>query len=193
MGIILVSGTPGTGKTTLASRLAKHMRYRFIDIGRLAEAENIYLRVDSKRNTKIIDEGRLAVRLEQQAKVHKGRLVMSSHYAEIVNPKLVRKVIVLRTHPEELKKRLSERGWSAAKIQENMEAEIVGVCSSNVLARYPRDKIYEIDTTALSAEETLRRAIAIVDSKGESYAIGSISWLNELEKENKLGKYIPIK
>lgn len=190
MGVILISGTPGTGKTTLASELARRIGYKFIDIGKLAELEHIYLSVDKKRNTKVIDERRLARRLEQEAKANDGKLVMASHYAEIFSPQLVDKVIVLRAHPEELRRRLVQRGWSASKVKENLEAEIVGVCSSNALARFGKRKVYEINTTSLQPNEVLRIAIEILESKDGSFIIGSINWLADLEKENKLGMYM---
>jgi adenylate kinase len=190
LGVILISGTPGTGKTTLASELARRIGYKFIDIGKLAELEHIYLSVDKKRNTKVIDERRLARRLEQEAKANDGKLVMASHYAEIFSPKLVDKVIVLRAHPEELRRRLVQRGWSASKVKENLEAEIVGVCSSNALARFGKRKVYEIDTTSLQPNEVLGIAIEILESKDGSFIIGSINWLADLEKENKLGMYM---
>jgi adenylate kinase len=190
LGVILISGTPGTGKTTLASELAKRIGYKFIDIGKLAELEYIYLSVDTERNTKVIDERRLARRLEQEAKANDGKLVMASHYAEIFSPQLVDKVIVLRAHPEELRRRLVQRGWSASKVKENLEAEIVGVCSSNALARFGKRKVYEINTTSLQPNEVLRIAIEILESKDGSFIIGSINWLADLEKENKLGMYM---
>ncbi|WXG43404.1 MAG: adenylate kinase family protein [Promethearchaeati archaeon SRVP18_Atabeyarchaeia-1] len=190
MGVVLISGTPGTGKTTLASGLARRLGYEFIDIGKLAEAEHIYLRIDARRNTKIIDEKRLAKRLEKEVRATHGNIVMASHYAEIVNPKLVDKVIVLRTRPEELRRRLLQRGWSVSKIGENLEAEIVGVCSSNALSRFGSHRTYEIDTTRLQPDQVLRIALEIFESKDESHTAGSIDWLAELEKEDKLGMYM---
>jgi adenylate kinase len=186
----LISGTPGTGKTTLATELAKSIKYKFIDMGELATSEHIYLKVDTKRNTKIIDERKLAKRLEKEIIANGGKVVASGHYAEILNPRLVERVIVLRTHPDELRRRLSQRGWSPEKIQENLEAEILGVCSSNVLRRYGKERVHEIDTTKLSPDDTLRIALEIIKSKDEIYAVGSINWLAELEKENKLGAYM---
>jgi adenylate kinase len=193
LGAILISGTPGTGKTTLAMELAKIIKYKFIDMGELATSEHIYLKVDAKRNTKIIDERKLAKRLEKEIIANGGKVVASGHYAEILNPRLVERVIVLRTHPDELRRRLSQRGWSAEKIQENLEAEILGVCSSNVLTRYGKERVHEIDTTKLSPNDTLRIALDIIKSKDEIYAVGSINWLAELEKENKLGAYMSEK
>jgi adenylate kinase len=189
LAVILISGTPGTGKTTLASELAKRLGYTFIDIGEYAAANHIYLGVDAKRNTKIINEQKLSKKLEKEARAADGKVIMSSHYAEILNPRLVEIVIVLRTHPDELKRRLIQRAWSPEKIQENLEAEILGVCSSNALTRYGRKRVYEIDTTGISPNETLKVAQEILQSRNETYSIGSISWLAQLEEENKLGSY----
>jgi adenylate kinase len=190
LGAILVSGTPGTGKTTIAKELAKRISYNFIDMGELAQNEHIYSDEDSERNTKIVDERKLAKRIEKEIVAKKGKIVISSHYAEIVNPRLVDRVIVLRTHPDKLRGRLHERGWSDRKIKENIEAEILGVCSFNALTKYGEGKIYEIDTTNISLDEALKIALEIIRSNGRSHVVGSINWLSELEKENRLSLYM---
>jgi len=190
LGAILISGTPGTGKTTIAKELATRMSYNFLDMGKLAEGEHIYLEVDTERNTKIIDEPKLAKRIEEEIATNKGRIVISSHYAEIVNPRPVDKVIVLRTHPDRLRERLSERGWSDHKIKENLEAEILGVCSFNALRKYGKERVFEIDTTNLTPNETLEKALEIIRSGGKSYIVGSVNWLAELERENRLNSYM---
>jgi len=190
LGAILISGTPGTGKTTLGKRLAQRINYQFIDIGEVAKREHIYLRDDPVRDTKIIDERKLAKRIEKEIIAMDEKVVASSHYAEIVSPKLVEKVIVLRTHPDELRRRLVERGWKTRKTEENLEAEILGVCSSNALRRYGKERVYEIDTTKISPDETLSLAAHIIESKSDVYTVGSIDWLEELEKENRLDSYI---
>lgn len=190
MGAILISGTPGTGKTTLAKELAKRINQKFIDIGELATREHLYLKSDPTRNTKIIDEPKLAKRIEKEIIASDGKVVASSHYAEIVNPKLVERVIVLRTHPDELRRRLDQRGWNPEKIQENLEAEILGVCSSNALIRYGKDKVNEIDTTKIPPDETLKVAVQIVECRCDTHLAGSINWLADLEKENRLDAYI---
>ncbi|WXG46014.1 MAG: adenylate kinase family protein [Candidatus Atabeyarchaeum deiterrae] len=189
MNSVLISGTPGTGKTTLATKLSECRGYGLIDMGRLAETEHIYVRIDAGRDTKIIDERKLSIRVEREIRSTKGKVIIPSHYAEIVKPKLVDKIIVLRTRPSELRKRLMHRGWSEGKIQENLEAEILGVCSYNALTKYGRSKVYEIDTTSLSPDETLKIALDILESKEESHIAGSIDWLAELE-ESELDLYM---
>jgi adenylate kinase len=190
LSAILISGTPGTGKTTLAKGLSQSINYKFIDIGEVAIREHIYLRDDPARNTKIIDEPKLAERLEKEIVAQDGKVVASSHYAEIVSPRLVKKVIVLRTHPDELRRRLIQRGWKTEKIKENLEAEVLGVCSSNALRRFGKGRVYEIDTTKMPPNETLSVALQIIESKSETHIAGSINWLEDLEKENRLDFYI---
>ena len=191
MGAILISGTPGTGKTTLGKRLAQLINYEFIDIGEIAKREHIYDSDDPVRDTKIINEPKLAKRIEKEIIAFNGKAVASSHYAEIISPKLVEKVIVLRTHPDELKRRLVLRGWKTDKTKENIEAEILGVCSSNALRKYGRERVYEIDTTKIPTDETLNIAVQIIQSNSQTHVVGSINWLEELERENRLDSYIP--
>jgi adenylate kinase len=190
LGVILVSGTPGTGKTTVAKELAKRISYNFIDMGKLAVSEHLYSDEDAERNTKIVDERKLAKRVEEEIVANNDKIIISSHYAEIVSPKLVDRVIVLRTHPDKLRGRLGERGWSDRKIKENIEAEILGVCSYNAVAKYGEGKVYEIDTTDLSPEESVEIALEITGSNGKSHVVGSIDWLSKLESENRLGSYM---
>jgi adenylate kinase len=190
LGAILISGTPGTGKTTLGRSLAQRINYEFIDIGEVAKREHIYVSDDPVRDTKIINEPKLAKRIEKEIIAVGGKAVASSHYAEIISPKLVEKVIVLRTHPDELKRRLVLRGWKTEKMEENLEAEILGVCSSNALRKYGRERVHEIDTTKIPADETLRVAVQIIESNSQAYIIGSINWLEELERANRLDSYI---
>ncbi len=59
MKTIIITGTPGTGKTTLAKRLAKRLNYHYIDVNKLISKYKLSEGYDSKRRTKIIDINKL--------------------------------------------------------------------------------------------------------------------------------------
>jgi len=55
MKVIIVTGSVGTGKTTLSRKLAKKLDFRHIDVSKLIDTEHISSGYDKKRKCKIID------------------------------------------------------------------------------------------------------------------------------------------
>jgi broad-specificity NMP kinase len=55
---------------------------------------------------------------------------------------------------------MEKRGWPAAKIEENIEAEIMGVCKEEALEA--GKKILEIDSTEKTAQETVKTALKLL-------------------------------
>ena len=63
-------------------------------------------------------------------------------------------MIVLRVHPEILRKRLEARNYSASKIRENLEAEALGVCSAEAYEKYG-DRVFEVDVSDLTKDDAV--------------------------------------
>jgi adenylate kinase len=59
MKVIAVSGTPGTGKTTLSKKLAKKLNYYYLDVNKLISKYKLSEGYDKKRKTKVVDIERL--------------------------------------------------------------------------------------------------------------------------------------
>ena len=186
---IVISGCPGTGKTTLSSRLAKIIGAELVGLGELVEREKLYSHVDAERNTKVADLDRLIPRLVELIEASEGFVIVEGHYSDIVPSEYVHVAIVLRTHPKTLKKRLESKGWKEKKIIENVQAEILGSCTYNALEAYGSELVYEIDTTNLSEEEAVSIALRIVEEKTGNYKAGKIDWLSMLDADNELDKY----
>ena len=55
MKTIIVTGTPCTGKTTIAKKLSKKLNYKYIDVSKLITKHNLSSGYDKKRKCKIID------------------------------------------------------------------------------------------------------------------------------------------
>jgi len=187
--VIIISGTPGTGKTRVASILAKKINGLHIDLSKLVLKEKLYKEIDKERETAVADLNKLIPRLIEIIKSTNSPIIIEGHYAEIVPASLVDVAIILRTHPKELEKRLKEKKFKKSKIRENIQAEILGVCSYNALNTYGKEKIYEIDTTSKTPNETVELILKIIEGKDEKYRIGKIDWLKVLEEEGTLGEF----
>src|SRR3990172_2364445 len=127
--LIAITGTPGTGKTSVAKILCKKTGTRLITTGYLVKKYKIKTRHDKKRKTKIIDEKKLASAAGREEKISKeaNRMMIFEGHLSHFAPADVK--IILRTSPVELEKRLKKKKWSEKKIRENVEAELLGVIS----------------------------------------------------------------
>lgn len=56
---ILITGTPGTGKSTLAPIIAENLGFEFIDIAKSIKENKFYSEFDEEYNSYILDEDKL--------------------------------------------------------------------------------------------------------------------------------------
>jgi adenylate kinase len=130
-GIVIVTGTPGTGKSTLARKISKQFGHIYIDVNDVVKQHKLSEGFDKKRDTKIVDEIKLAKVLGsmiKEAKKNKQKIIIDSHMSHCVDPKLVGLCIVTKCDLKTLEKRLKKKGYNKAKIDENIECEIMDIC-----------------------------------------------------------------
>ena len=132
MKVILVSGTTGTGKTTIAKKLAKKHNYEYIDLNHLLIKKKLYSGYDRKLKTHVVDQrksNKLMIALIKEAKEsgEKG-LVIDSHLSHLLPARHADLCIITKTGLRKLKGRLQKRKYPEEKIKENLEAEILDVC-----------------------------------------------------------------
>ncbi len=168
---VALTGTPGTGKSSISEILSK--KYKVIHLGDFTEARVEY---DDTRNSYIVDINILRNKVDSIK--DDGIIIIEGHYAHDMT---VDKVIVLRCHPNVLKNRLEKRGYKASKIRENMEAEAMGIIVDEALSMYPQNKVYEVDTTNIKAEEGAKIVEYIIEGKGGKY-LERISYMEEILK-----------
>ncbi len=144
--IISISGTPKTGKTSVAEALAKRLGWKIVSLNQLAQEKGLYVGYDRARKSKIVDIKRLRMEVLKIAKKEKN-LILESHYSHDMPCDVV---VILRTNPAELRKRMSRKGWPRKKTEENVEAEIMEVVKSEALESAKR--VLEMDTTGKKPE-----------------------------------------
>ena len=164
-----ITGTPGVGKTSVCRALG----IEFIDLNSLIAAKGFYTGVDN---------GSLIADLDKIEEYVKRAELIESHLAHLLKPDVA---IVLRANPLLLADRLIQKGFSAQKIAENVEAETLDVILIEAVELC--EIVYELDTSVKSIEEVASQVREIIDveTAGESgrkealrasYKPGSVDW-----------------
>jgi adenylate kinase len=188
--VILITGTPATGKTTLAQKLAATLNAHYINLTDLAKKEKLITAQDTQRDTAIINETKMRRKLAAIIKTDQTDIVIDGHYAAAVTPKTqTTHIFVLRRNPTELRPLMQQRGYSKQKQDENIAAEILDVVLTETLQKHPKEKICEIDTTTKTPQETLNDVLAVLEGK-KKCRIGCVDWITTLETEGKLDEYL---
>ncbi|MFB6245024.1 MAG: adenylate kinase family protein [Candidatus Nanohaloarchaea archaeon] len=159
---VAITGTPGTGKTSVSERLEGFRTVHLTDFvrerGLGAGNEPIEVDVDAMRESLSELEGDL---------VFEGHL---AHRAEVDY------CVVLRCEPEKLRERLSKRDYDQEKIEENLEAEALDQILQEAVAF--NQKVFEVDTTGRSVEETAELIREAIEERKEE--VGKVNWTDWL-------------
>ncbi len=165
MGVIIVTGSVGTGKTTLAKALSKKLNYEHIDVNKIIKEDKIYDSYDKKNKCYIIDAKKLnksLIKLVNQykkssknkktddKKILKNKrsekgIIIDSHLSHYLPKKYVDLCIVTKCDLKTLEKRLKERGYGEDKVRGNLDSEIFDVCFEE--AKEAGHKVFVADTT----------------------------------------------
>lgn len=145
MKVIIISGTPCTGKTSLAKMLAQELNFKIIDVSQLIDQEKICETYDSENECKIVDPEKLNRHLIKIIKESKDNLIIESHLSHHLPKIHVDLCIITKTEIKTLNQRLKERNYSAQKIRDNLDAEIFDLCLTQ--AQEFNHNILIVDTT----------------------------------------------
>jgi broad-specificity NMP kinase len=169
-GIVGICGTPGTGKKTIAPKVATLLGFpAAISINSFAPKAAVD-----------VDTRHLRAGLVRSKP---SRVVLFGHLL----PDVLRKqeaafVAVLRCDPSALRKRLAERGYPPAKVMANVEAELIGVLLYECVVQYGSQLVREYDTTSSSPEDVAkaiaRDAKAALEGRVKTAAKRPTAWID---------------
>jgi len=158
---IVLTGTPGTGKTSAAKVLASR-GYAIITVEELAKKHECLDDANME-----VDTDALALAVQQPNET----VILEGHLAHFLPGQIT---IVLRCHPEIIRKRLTERGYDSEKILENVEAEAIDLILSEAMEH--SQPVFEIDVSELSPEEIADIIETIMNDRGNNYSPGKVDW-----------------
>lgn len=162
--LIIICGTPGTGKTEVAKRLKKYT-FDVIHLSDLVIREKLYLKYDAKRETYVIDPDKLVKKIIEIKNNATKKLIVEGVGAEIIPRELVDICFVLICEPKELGRRLREKGYSLDKVEENLEAERLNLIWGDALDNYGPSKVVVIDTTNLTINDVVQRILSEIRNR----------------------------
>lgn len=158
---VAVTGTPGTGKTTVTELLDTDLDVEHLND--LVASEGLYNEVDDARGSKVVDVEAARAYFEDREDV-----LVESHLAHHLDD--LDRVVVLRCEPGELDDRLQDRGEPPEKAGENAESEALDVILSESVRDHGRDAVYEIDTTDRDPDSVASDVRAVLDGDREPSA-----------------------
>jgi broad-specificity NMP kinase len=136
---IAISGSVGSGKTTIASLLGEKLGYRVISLNDLSEEYKIKDVLELETFDFDIDNflDDFEDKLKREAKED---LIIESHFTQFIDPKLMDVLFVISRDLKLLKKEYEKRGYNKRKVRDNLEVESFNLCFYEA-----EERGYEID------------------------------------------------
>ena len=177
--LIGITGTPGTGKTSVTKYLESTYKLNVIYLNELIKNEKLYFGLDKERDSLIVDMEIVSKRVFELIDDKDSITLIEGHHSHHIADI----IIVLRASPDTIVDRLSKRGYSIKKINENRDAEELDIILYESVEWC--DEVFEIDTTNIDIKEVTKNIIEIIRIKKDNkdlkaldlYKPGSISWL----------------
>jgi len=169
---ILLTGTPGVGKTTTAEQLislssSTPRRLKYLSINDLVKSRGCHEGYDEELQTYMVDDDKLLDEVEKEIQDGggDGGWVIDWHSSAGFAVRWIDLVVVLRCEDTTvLYDRLKGRGYKDEKVQENMDAEIFGVCLEEAQEGWGEERCVELRSQEVDeVEGNCERVLAWVE------------------------------
>ncbi|MDD5163326.1 MAG: AAA family ATPase [Candidatus ainarchaeum sp.] len=156
---IIITGTPGTGKSLVAQLLAKELKCKAINERAFCEKRKIG-KFDKRLKELIVPLGKMAKEMNKFLKKEKN-IILEGHL--LCEAKLNSDIVILlRVSPAILEERLRARHYPEFKIQDNVLCEGIDYCKKHAQRNYPKQKIFEIQNSG-QLKETISGIMKIIN------------------------------
>ena len=175
MTLYALTGTPGTGKTSLSKEL-RDRGYNVIDGKEHIKSKGLLGELDVERDTHEVDLDDLNDSL-QEFRDSDELFIIDSHLSHFMDSS---GIIVLRCHPDILAERLRSRGYGESKVCENVQSEILDVILCE--ATESDIPVWEVDCSHDGISVSADSIEEILKGKVDDYLPGKTDWSQEMDK-----------
>ncbi|KXJ93180.1 AAA domain-domain-containing protein [Microdochium bolleyi] len=165
---IIVTGTPGVGKTSHCEALAERSGLRHVSVNQVVKDKQCHEGWDEEYQSWVVDEDKLLDALEDDAK--QGGCIIDWHACDLFPQSWIDLVVVLRVDSTTLYDRLKARNYPEVKLQENLDSEIMEVLLQEARESYDEEIVIE-----LQSNDT---------DEMESNVDRIVGWLEQWKKDN---------
>lgn len=166
---IIVTGTPGVGKSLHAQALARGSGLAHLCINDLVKQDGLHEGWSDEYRSYIVDDERVVA--TTLPLLQQGGQVIDWHICDVFPLADIDLVCVLRTDHSILYDRLQARGYAPSKLEENMDAEIMEVVAEEARGAYHAEQVVEL------------RSEDEADLRGNIERL--LVWIADWEKDNE--------
>ncbi|KAF1323944.1 adenylate kinase, partial [Globisporangium splendens] len=160
---ILVTGTPGTGKTSMCQLLAH------VNVGDLVKERELHEGRDEEFDCFVLDEDKVCDEMEDM--MTEGGKIVDFHTCDFFPERWFDLVLVLRVDNTTLFDRLQKRGYSEKKVAENVECEIMQVVLQEAMESYAHEIVQELESrTVEDMDANIERVVAWIQQWVQDHA-----------------------
>jgi len=185
---IIITGTPGVGKTWISMRLAKLFGLKYVSINKIILSAGLYVSYDESRGSFVVDIDKVQRYLVKN--LDWDGLVLEGHITHlVVSPDYIDKCLVLRLNPYILYDRLLEKGYSVDKALENVQAEILDIIYAEALDRLGSEKVLGVDVS--NGYGKVYGIVASLLGKASLPEGDQVNWLDLVAEKGDLSRFFP--
>jgi adenylate kinase len=181
--IIAITGSPGTGKKSIAPLVASALKLTCHSLNELAASNGA---ISEGEDGPEVDT--IALRRALAGKVREPSVVYGHLVPQAFGSRSVSRAVVLRCEPSVLKARLTARGYPPAKVNQNVEAELIGLVSAEAYDAFGVEKTAEFDTSATTAKGAAKAILGLLREKPASYP--RIDWTLRYDSASRLSSLL---
>ncbi|XP_014216877.1 adenylate kinase isoenzyme 6 [Copidosoma floridanum] len=148
---ILITGTPGVGKSEMAKLLAERTSFTWLDVSKLAQEHKCLDGYDEEYQCPVLDDDKLLDLMEPM--MSNGGKIVDYHGSDFFPERWFDIVFVLRTNNTILYDRLVARGYSGKKLRDNIDCEIFQTILDETKESYKKEIVHELQSN--EPEETI--------------------------------------